>query len=96
MNSGLHTDCKTPHYAVSSVPWHIKISEVRGKMLVRSKCSNIFSVTWQSLFCTCCASLSRGKICTSTLTLRKVDVYSPCGKNELWCYSFMEGCLMLS
>jgi len=66
MNSGLHTDCKTFHYAVLSVLWHIKISEVREKMPVISKCSNIFPVTCQSLFCTCCDSLSR-KICISTL-----------------------------
>jgi len=28
-------------------------------MLVRSKCSNIFSLTWLSLFCTCCVSVSK-------------------------------------
>jgi len=58
MNSGLHTDCKTSHYAVLCVLWHIKISEFTEKTLVGSKCGNVFSVTWQSLFCPCCASVS--------------------------------------
>jgi len=59
MNSGLHTGCKSPRHAVLCLLWPIIMSEVKEKMLVRSKCSNIFSLTWLSLFCTCCVSVSK-------------------------------------
>jgi len=88
MNGSLSTDCKTPHYAVLSVLWHIKIFEVRENILVRSICSNIRIFCYVAIFIFSVLCLSRGKICSSTLTLRKVDVYSPCGKNELRRYSF--------
>jgi len=61
MNSGLHTGCKTPRHDVLSLLWPIIMSEVREKLLVRSKCSNIFFLTWPSLFCTCCVSVSKKK-----------------------------------